>query len=100
MEHWLQLICCALAVVLVLYFREVGGRSRKREDEELLKLIFKLLYSGVYILWRNIALIMEAEQMSKSEIGMYSNQSCAPEGQKPERCTQHKGIYKAKLILM
>ena len=42
-------MCCALAVVLVPYFGEVGGRSRKdkREDKELLKSIFKLLYSGV-----------------------------------------------------
>jgi len=49
MEHWLQCMCCALAVVLVLYFGEVGGRLRedKREDKELLKSIFKLLYSRV-----------------------------------------------------
>ena len=102
MEHWLQLMCCALAVVLVPYFGEVGGRLRKdkREDEELLKSIFKLLYSGVYILQRNIALITEAEQMSKLENRMYSNWNCAPEGRKPERCTQHRGIYKAELILI
>jgi len=39
-------MCCALAVVLVPYFRDVRGRS-KRENKELLKLIFKLLYSRV-----------------------------------------------------
>jgi len=55
---------------------------------------------GVYILWRNIALITEAEQMSKMENGMYSNWNCALEGRKPEWCTQHGGIYKAELILM
>ena len=42
-------MCCALAVILVPYFRDVGERSRKdkREDDELLKSIFKLLYSRV-----------------------------------------------------
>jgi len=35
MERWLQRMCCALAVVLVPYFGDVGGRLRKREDEEL-----------------------------------------------------------------
>ena len=47
MEHWLQCMCCTLAIILVPYFGDVGGRLRKREDEELLKSIFKLLYSGV-----------------------------------------------------
>jgi len=28
MEHWLQLMCCTLAVILVLYFGDV------REDQE------------------------------------------------------------------
>ena len=28
MEHWLQLMCCALAVVLIPYFGNVGGRSK------------------------------------------------------------------------
>jgi len=31
MEHWLQLMCCALAVILVSYFENVGGRLRKEE---------------------------------------------------------------------
>ena len=55
MEHWLQLMCCALAVVLVLYFGDIRERSRKvkRGDKKLLKLIFKLKtiveYLQVYI---------------------------------------------------
>jgi len=96
-------MCCTLAVILVPYFGEVRGRSRKREGEELLKSIFKLLYSGVsgsLYTTENIVLITEAERMSKTENGMYSNWNCAPEGRKPERCTQCGGIYKAELILM
>ena len=44
-------MCCALAVVLVPYFRDVGGRVRKdkRNDKELLKLIFKLKTTAEYI---------------------------------------------------
>jgi len=49
MEHWLQLMCCTLAVVLIPYFGEVRGRSRKREDKELLKLIFKLKCTVEYL---------------------------------------------------
>jgi len=50
MEHWLQLMCCALAVVLVLYFGDVRGRLRKhkRDDEELLKSILKLKTTAEY----------------------------------------------------
>jgi len=57
MEHWLQLMCCVLAVILVPYFGDVGERLKedKRDDKELLKSIFKLKstveYLQVYI-WR------------------------------------------------
>jgi len=48
-------MCCALAVVLVPYFGDVGGKLRKREDEELFKSIFKLKYTAEYLrvyIWR------------------------------------------------
>jgi len=51
MDHWLQLMCYALAVVLVPYFKDVGGRLRKdkRDNEELLKSIFKLKSTAEYL---------------------------------------------------
>jgi len=48
-------MCYTLAVVLVPYFGDVGGRSRKKEDEELLKSIFKLKCTAEYLqvyIWR------------------------------------------------
>jgi len=44
-------MCCTLAVVLVTYFGDVGGRSRKdkRNDKELLKSIFKLKSTVEYL---------------------------------------------------
>ena len=51
MEHWLQLMCCALAVALVPYFGDVRGRLKevKRGNEELLKSILKLKSTAEYI---------------------------------------------------
>jgi len=79
MEHWLQLMCCTLAVVLVPYFGKVGGKSRKdkREDEELLKSIFKLKSIAEYIYGGGSGLVMK---VSKTEDGMYSSRNCALEG--------------------
>jgi len=81
------------------------GRGRDKEDQDRsyssqYSSYCTVEYLGVYILWRNIALITEVEQMSKTENGMYSNQNCTLEGRKLEQCTQHEGIYKAELILM
>jgi len=50
-------MCCTPAVVLVSYFEDVGGRLRKdkRDDEELLKSIFKLKSTAEYLqvyIWR------------------------------------------------
>jgi len=47
MEHWLQHMCCALAVVLVPYFGDVGGRSRKRRRGVILVDIQAKVHSGV-----------------------------------------------------
>ena len=38
--------------------------------------------------------------MSKTEDEMYNSQNCTLEGQKPEWCTQHRGIiYEVELVL-
>jgi len=74
----------------------------KRDDEELLKSIFKLMYSGVsksIYMSENIVLVTEVEWMSKTEDRIYNSWNCAPEGQKPEQCTQCRGIYEVELIL-
>ena len=60
------------------------------------------MYSGVsksIYMSENIVLVMEAERMSKTEDRMYNSRNCAPEGQRPEQCTQHGGIYEAELVL-
>jgi len=83
----------------------MSGEDRekdKRDDEELLKSIFKLMYSrvskSIYIL-ENIVLVTEVEQMSRTEDRMYNSWNCTLKGQKPEQCTQHRGIYEVELVL-
>jgi len=67
-------MCCTLAVILVPYFRDVGGRlKRTRDDKELLKSIFKLKttveYLRVYIVHRSIGLVNRTEGMSNMKVG-------------------------------
>jgi len=81
---------------------EEDREQDKRDNKELLKSIFKLMYSGVFksiYMSENIVLVMEAEWMSKMEDRMYNSQNCALEGQKLDWCTQCRGIYEAEVVL-
>jgi len=62
---------------------EEDREKDKRDDEELLKSIFKLMYSRVFksiYTSENIVLVIEAEQMSKTEDRMYNSWNCTLEG--------------------
>jgi len=46
MEHWLQLMCCALAIVLVPYFGRLRKRQKRRRGVTQVNIQAKE-YSGV-----------------------------------------------------